>query len=286
MSINRPTLVDFAHTPIEQLHALMPDTVFYTPGGTRRQAALAGIDPHSEQYPPWSRARMVDSLDVLCRFGAKHVFTGMVRSSQIAEVGRYRERLLAWLHTGLAGEEALATWQSRNWRVRLVGIQAVPELHDTAARLEESTPSHWQHTIWFTINSSLSQTWEHVLSLALTYGVRDQGALIRAMYGEDIPLAQLWLSFGKLLFAPDALPIVVAGEVQCYWSQRPGYSLDDAMMRDILYDYAYLRRTWTEDKSKRYIDIDQQRARWQRSLVVGVGQDVGGFWYPRTQGNE
>lgn len=286
MSAARPSYEEFSQTPAHELRALMPPTVFYTPGGTRRQAALAGIDPSSDAYPAWSRARMVESLYVLCTYGAQHIFTGLVRSSQIAEIGRYRQRLIDWLHEGIAGDEALAIWQRQGWRVRLVGVDDIPELAATATRLEEMTPTHWEHTIWFTVNTSLSQTWEKVLAVARQQNAFSQQDLVRALYGEDLPLAQLWISFGKLLLAPDALPFVLAGEVQCYWSQRPGYSLDEAMLRAILYDYAYLRRTWSEDKSKRYVHIDQQRDLWQRPLVVGLGQAIDSFWYPRPQGNE
>jgi len=78
----------------------------------------------------------------------------------------------------------------------------------------------------------------------------------------------------------DLLPPLLAGEVQCYWIQRPGYLYDEQLLRRILYDYAYLRPTWRLDKSSRYDTLEANRSLWQQPLVLGYGKHVGAFWYP------
>jgi hypothetical protein len=55
------------------------------------------------------------------------------------------------------------------------------------------------------------------------------------------------------------------------------------MLRRILYDYACLRRTWTEDKSSRYRDVQDQQEEWDRPQVLGLGRRIGGFWYPMAE---
>lgn len=78
-----------------------------------------------------------------------------------------------------------------------------------------------------------------------------QAEAVRALYGEDIPLISLFLGFGKPVIAPELLPPLLGGAVNCYWSQRPGYQFSEAEFRRILYDHAFVRSTWQADKSGR-----------------------------------
>jgi hypothetical protein len=48
----------------------------------------------------------------------------------------------------------------------------------------------------------------------------------------------------------------------------------------MVYDCVYRRRTWREDKSGRYADIEQTRSLWESRRIVGVGKRVDAFWYP------
>lgn len=257
-----------------------PETVLFAPGGTRRRAALAGVSPQSDEYARWSRERMITCIDVFFRCGVRNLFASMLRPPQLAETGHYRERLMSWLDWGLSGPEALADYQRLGWRVRLAGAEHIPELQDTVARLQSATPMHWQHTVWWYVSPEPESHWTLLLEAAQRTQARTQAEIIRAMYGEDIVPARLCLSFGKPMIAADMLPLVLAGDIQCYWMQRPGFELDDIALRSILYDYAYLRSTWTQDKSQRYTDITTQRAVWEQPLILGLGRRIGGFWYP------
>jgi hypothetical protein len=80
----------------------------------------------------------------------------------------------------------------------------------------------------------------------------------------------------------DIIPLALMGETQCYWVQRPGYDIDEVMVRRIIYDTVYRRRTWREDKSTRYANIEQTRSLWESRQVLGIGRRVGGFWYPAS----
>jgi hypothetical protein len=122
--------------------------------------------------------------------------------------------------------------------------------------------------------------WAAILGAAQQAQARTRAEVIRAMYGEDLPPATLCLSYGKPMIAADIMPLIVADEVQCYWTQRPGFSLDDTLVRRIFYDFAYTRRTWQPDKSSRYADVLAQRPFWEQTRVLGLGRRVGAFWYP------
>ncbi|HEX5692535.1 MAG TPA: hypothetical protein VFX76_21115, partial [Roseiflexaceae bacterium] len=105
-----PHLTSFLNGSIDQVAAVAPTTAIFAPGGTRRAAALAGIDPHSEEYVAWSRGHMIACVERFFKLGVKHLFVTALQSPQLAEVGRYRERILAWIDDGLAGPSTLADY--------------------------------------------------------------------------------------------------------------------------------------------------------------------------------
>lgn len=274
------SIEDILAAPAEEVSRLAPQSMVLAAGGTRRAAALAGIDPQSDGYACWSRERMIACCERLFRLGVRHVFTIAIRSRQLAEIGRYRERLLDWVDWGLAGPEALADYRTRRWRVRLQGTEGLPELKAASDRLASETAAEARHTLWWYVVPELDSSWAELLEAARRCGARNRSDLVRALYGEEIPPISLYLGFGKPLVAPDLLPPLLMGDVQCYWTQRPGYEIDEPTIRRIFYDYACLRRTWSADRGARYADIDSQRSLWETSAVLGLGRRAGGFWYP------
>jgi hypothetical protein len=278
----RPTLEQFLEMPADQVAKVAPETLIYTTGGTRRSAVLAGISPESDEYARWTRARMIACFELFFRFGVRHIFNTLIRPNQFAEVGRYRERLLDWVDWGVAGPEALADYARLGWRVRLIGTMNMPQLRAIDERLRAATPEQSTATVWYHVISEPDEPWQWLLAAAQQAQARTQAEAIRALYGEDVPLAKLYLSFGKPIFTADLLPPLLAGEVQSYWIEHPGYLLDELLLRRILYDYAYLRQTWTQDKSARYADVATQRSLWEQAPTLGLGQRVGAFWYPMS----
>jgi hypothetical protein len=223
---------------------------------------------------------MIKCSEVFFRLGVRHLFMSVMRPPQMAEVGRYRDRLLDWLDWGLAGPEALADYARLGWRVRLLGTEGLGKLDAAAERLRQAMPGTDTPALWYYVVPEAESPWQWVRA-ALRKTEGDTTAdVVRALYGEDVPLATLYLAFGKPMFVPDLLPPLLSGDVQCYWTQRPGYTLDDRSLRRIIYDYAYLRPTWTRNKSARYADVEAQRAIWEQAPTLGLGQRVGAFWYP------
>ncbi len=275
-----PTLEQFLRGPIAMVQSVAPETVVYGPGGTRRQAALSGISPESDGYADWTRQRMAESIEALAQIGVRHIIMNLLRPAQMAEVGRYRERLLAWLADGLAGDAALGEWQRRGWRVRLLGGAEIPELRQAAERLAAVASTDGAPTVWWYVCPSERTPWDSLLAAVRDGHAGSQAEAIRYLYGEDIPPATLYLAFGKPIVSYDIIPPLLAGELQCYWTQQPGFRIDEETLRHILYDYAYLRRTWKQDKIERYTAISQQRDLWAQRRVLGLGRRLGPFWYP------
>ena len=77
------------------------------------------------------------------------------------------------------------------------------------------------------------------------------------------------------------LPPLLFEEIQCYWTQRPGYSLTEVELRTIFYDRAYLRATWRPDKTGRERDALRHRHAWgEHAPLIGLGRKLGPYWYP------
>lgn len=281
------SLEAFLAAPTTEVAAVAPETMIYSVSGTRRGAALAGKLDKGQGYVQWSRERMMDCLDLIFGHGVRHVIMPVITPSQFMEATpSYREHLWDWLEEGLAGREAVADYQARGWRVRIPFAEALPRLREAGARLAAETRAENARYLWAFVIPSHNLLWELALArLAQEPGLaRSAPEAIRALYGADIPPATLYLDFGKPVFSPDMAPPFLAGVMHCYWTQRPGYSLDEGQWRRILYDYAFTRPTWKEDKQGRAAQALAHEEIWRQELIIGLGRRLGPFWYPEDRG--
>ncbi len=276
-----PTEDQFLIAPAEVVASVAPKSMVVAPGGTRREAVMAGINPNSDDFAKFMFGRMSSQFDMMFRNGVRHLFSGTITPNQWNEVGPYRHKLIGWVASYLASDEALETYNRNGWKVRLTGWQTVPEFQPVAERLERETPREGTRSLWWWTAPTYESIWEQLLAAAHRTGARTRDELIRAFYGEDVPLISLYLGFGKPEVSPVHLPPILAGQVQCYWTMRPGYSLDEVEFRKILYDYAYLRPTWKADKTGRAENAVAHRDMWLQGPTLGLGMRLGeDFWYP------
>lgn len=274
-----PSPQEFATATVEEVAQVTPTTMIYATGGTRRAVALHGLSL-SDDYEQWTRIQMLESLKLIFRFGVQHLIAPAGRPQIFAERGLYRDRVFQWFRSGLTGPESLDFYRSANWRVRLVVAgDAIPELTDIAATLEQATSTATGPNLWFLTTPDYGQIWSWI-GKAFASGASTRSEAVRVLFGADIPPATLLLSFGKPLVALDHLPPLLFEEIQCYWTQRPGYSLTEPQLRTIFYDYAYLRPTWRQDKTGRAEESLAHRAAWEHGPTIGLGMHLGPFWYP------
>ena len=279
-----PSLTDFLDAPRTEVRSVAPPAMVYAAAGTRRSAALAGLGSHSEEYVTSSRRQMMEACALIFDHGVRHIFTVLASPGQFSEVGRYRARLVDWILWGVNGPEATQDFARRGWRVRLLTDPSLPELDELQKKLaapESAAVVSEGKTLWFLVVPDADAPWRWALDAIHRSGARTQAEAIRALYGEDIPLISLFLGFGKPVIAPELLPPLLGGAVNCYWSQRPGYQLTEAEFRRILYDHAFVRSTWQADKSGRGEEALATRAAWEAGPVLGLGMRLGPFWYPQ-----
>lgn len=278
-----PSLEEFLRSPVETIAAVMPATVIFASGGTRRSAALAGIEL-GDEFARWNRQRMLAVCQLFFQHGVQHLVLPMGSPKMFAEQGLYGQRLRQWLTWGLAGPESAAFYEQANWQVRLiVAGETIPELAEAAVTLIEKTGQASGPYLWYVIMPDFSQMWQW-LAQAFINGARSRAEAVRLLYGEDIPLASLLISFGKPLISLDVLPPFLYEEIQCYWMQQPSYDLDETSLRTILYDCVYLRSTWRQDKTGRAEEVVAYRQAWEKGPIIGLGRRLGPFWYPAPWG--
>ncbi len=282
ISARRPTQDEFLAGPIEEVVRVAPATMFYLTGGTRRHAVFSGVPAQGDEYARWTREHMIATSEVLFRHGICHLFMMTAPPDQFNEITpNYREHLWRWIEWGLAGPEAVKDYRQHGWRVRILFSQHLPQLREGNARLEAETPRQSPHTLWLSVIPDLDLPWRCLVEAIQQADNKSRAEVIRALYGEDIPPATLYLGTGKPVMSALWLPPLLADDkMQCYWSQRVGYSIDEQQFRTILYDYAYLRQTWQEDKSGRAVQALPYRSAWQRPITIGLGMHLGSYWYP------
>jgi hypothetical protein len=280
---DEPALDAFLAAPAGEIARFAPRTLVFAAGGTRRGALLAGDAATGDGYARYTQRRMAATLDLLFTHGVEHLLTFALVPSQFAETTpEYREKLLGWVDWGIAGKEMLELYGRRGWRVRLVGTEEMPDLQPAAQRLVEATPAYYDHTAWWHVVPDAEAPWRALLQAAHARQARTRDELVAALYGEVIPPATLFLSFGKPTVSPALLPPPLVGDVHCYWSQRPSYEMDRQQWRRVLYDYALTRATWRQDKDGRAEAALAWRSAWEKGPTVGVGRRLGPFWYPEA----
>lgn len=276
-----PTLQDFLQQPKENIRQLAPKTVILCIGGTRRSAALEGIEPHSTEFVHWSQPQLINLMNLLFEYGVENIISIAVISTNMSEFSAYKKRFLAMVDYGLANEQMLKYYNEHQWRVRLVGTDDFPELHQTSELLKQQTNPSSKQTLWW-ITSPFNKTpWEAVFETARKYQCSTRQEAIRAIYGEDIPLATMMIATGKPILMYDLVPPLLVGKLQCYWSQRPGYRMNETMLRTILYDYAFIRDTGAASLEDKYTEIEKYSHYWNNDYIIGEGEKLGSFWYPK-----
>jgi hypothetical protein len=275
-----PNLTTFMTAPDTVVAANAPATAIYMPGGTRRRAVLEGVSLGSD-YLSWTRAQIVPTAALFFRLGVQHLFFPLVGQRQTEETTFYGDRLVTWIKQGLGSAEMLEEYRRQGWRVRMIVLPSLPALADVATSIQQATAEAEGPTLWLYMVFEYAAYFREIIGLIQQTDVHSQQEAIRAFYGVDVPPASLYIGFGKLTVGTAIIPPFLLGDnLHCYWTQRAGFSITEAMLRRIIYDYAYTRPTWSSDHSARYNDVAQDRELWDTEAVIGTGARIGGFWYP------
>lgn len=275
-----PTRDEFLFAPVETVAEVAPCSMVYAPGGTRRSATFAGIEPWSAAHVRETQKRFVDCLDVIFRYGVAHVFTPMIMVGHLMEATGSEQHLMLRMGEFATDPYLLDMVAEHKWRIKLAPSGFNDVLQPYIDCLDRLAPTTVTHTWWLTVTPSYESWWSSLIAAAKSDCVGTRSDAICALYGEAVPPIELCFAFGKPMISPDLFPPLLMDNVQCYWSQQAGYSLTDQQFRQVLYDFAFLRKTWQKDKAARARAASAHQQIWEREVIVGLGKRLGPFWYP------
>jgi hypothetical protein len=275
-----PTLDEFLAAPVEAVSAVAPRSMVYAPGGTRRSATFAGVEPWSAEYIRLGQDKVTACLEVLFRYGVQNVFMPIIIAGHVNEVEDIEQQLLLPIGGFVTDPYLLQMVGEHGWRIKLAPCAYTHVLQPYIQRLQEYSSEDAKQTWWMTVTPSYESWWSSLIGLAKSDQVLTRTDAIYAMYGEHIPPISLCLAFGKPMLSPDLLPPLLMDNVQCYWSQQAGYTLSDQQFRTVLYDFAYLRQTWQKNKTARAKEAQAQQKFWEQEVILGLGKRIGPYWYP------
>ncbi len=277
------SLEAFLRQPLDDIRAVAPETVIYGVAGTRRSAALANVNEQSQDFPVWLLEQMTRCLALILDHGVHHLIIPLlVPGSFREETPGYREHLWRWLDL-LTTPSSLADFTQRGWWVRMLYSEVSPRLARLDRKLQRATAGNTAGPgIWFSVVEDFDLPYRHLMTVLKRPGVNSVEDAVVATFGRQVPPAELFLCTGKPRHSPAvAAPLAVRGELECYWTQRPGYTLDAETLRTLLYDFAFLRSTWRPDKRGRAVAAVAHRELWENAPILGVGERRGSFWFPR-----
>jgi len=107
--------------------------------------------------------------------------------------------------------------------------------------------------------------------------------LIELYYGEHIEKADIFIGFEK--FNVFDYPLLGWGEESLYFTVAPSLYMNGNLLRNILYDYLYLRPVQDPDYfTMPKKDFENMNSFYEanREVVFGIGEMRGGIWYPKS----
>jgi len=108
--------------------------------------------------------------------------------------------------------------------------------------------------------------------------------IVQAYYGGEVGPADLFIGFDK--FSVFDYPLLGLGEEDLYFTAAPSLYMDKDMLRAILYDHLFTRKSDQTD----YTRLPETARRFMkefytlnRGQTLGTGFNRDGIWYPSTQ---
>jgi tuberculosinol/isotuberculosinol synthase len=111
--------------------------------------------------------------------------------------------------------------------------------------------------------------------------------LIEMYYGEYIEKADVFIGFEK--FNVFDYPMLGWGEESLYYMVAPSFYMNERLLRNVLYDYIYLRPVQDPDYfTMPDEDFEAMRKFYKvnREVAFGIGEMRGGIWYTKSNVKE
>jgi len=261
--------------------------------GTRRWFILDhGLLP--EDHPQQYLDAMARAYTRICRLFFSLGVTSLVMpvyGQELAGRGKGYRSLAAKGLVNLATDPALLEfYRTEGIRVHFYGdyrayFAGTPEayLSDILDRVAPQTASHKPFRLFLGVCAETAT--EQVIRLVAAHMQQtgrapDKRKLVELYYGEDVAPIAMFIGFDQ--FNMFDVPLLTTGAEDLYFTVAPSPYLNEAQLRDILYDHLFMRRTSKDTANLGGIDLQAMKRFYaaNRHATLGLGVRYGGVWYP------
>jgi adenosine tuberculosinyltransferase len=293
-------LQTFLSLPTEEVAAIVRSrgskVCVFPFNGTRRWFLLEhGRDNHenlAQAYIKFTAKAYIETYKLVLDYGLDTI-VAPVFGSEIFNRGESYMSELGSAMSLLATHPAFLDFY-REYNVRIhfygdyrkqLGESPYAYICDSFDDVTKLTALHTQHRLFYGVCAD--DATETVAELSIKHFQKkgktpSRRELIETYYGEYIEKADIFLGFEK--FNVFDYPMLNWGEESLYFMVAPSLYLTERQLRNILYDYIYLRPVQDPVYEKMAAaDFETMRIYYQdnREVTFGVGEMRGGIWYAK-----
>lgn len=298
--IDRETFLKLASSEVAKLvRAAGPQACVFPINGTRRWFMLEHgqdvTDDPIQAYLDISAKQHIEIYRRCFEYGLDTLITPIFGGELFNRGDEYIQKIGAEGLSRLATHpDFLSFYQESNVRVHFYGDhrkqlagRAFSYISDQFDRIAETTACNNRFRLFYGVFASDAS--ESIAEITLqhyqkTNRLPTRRDLIELYYGDYIEKANIFIGFEK--FNVFDYPLLGWGEESLYFTVAPSLYLTDRQLRNILYDYLYLRPVQDPDYAEMSAqDFELMRTYYQhnREATFGVGEMRGGIWYAKTQ---
>jgi tuberculosinol/isotuberculosinol synthase len=297
--IDRETFVNLPAIEIAKIvQGTGPQTCVFPINGTRRWYLLEhGNETHPnpiEDYIEITGQRHIETFKLFFQHGLDTLITPIFGGEILNRGEDYMDRIaVAGMARLATNTDFLSFYEKYDVRVHFYGdyhqqFTGTPYAHlpDIFDRISKHTAHHQHYRLFYGVfaNDATERTAEiSIRFFQKNNRLPTRRDLIELYYGEYIEKANIFIGFEK--FNVFDYPMLGWGEESLYFTVAPSLYLGDRQLRNILYDYLYLRPVQDPDYAvmpEQDFEAMRQFYAINRETTFGVGEMRGGIWYPKS----
>lgn len=299
------TIVDyetFLKLPTSEVANLVraagPQVCVFVVNGTRRWFTLEHTDVKENSFQNYlniTGKKYIELYQSCFEHGLDTILAPVVRSESLTRGSEYVQKVIVDALAEFAvNPDYLYFYKKNNVRVHFYGdyrklfpgtpFAYLTELFDDITKkTEQNTACKLFYGI-FASDSTETIAEMSVRHFQKTGNIPSRRELVQQYYGNDVDPVTLYINFDK----PRVFdyPLLNLGDENLYFTLAPTPYMDQQQLRSILYDHIYSRHVEEIDYSK----MPQQDFKHMndfyytnRRNTSGVGEVLGGIWYPKPE---
>jgi tuberculosinol/isotuberculosinol synthase len=299
------SLEHFLELPSKEVAQLVKESgskvIVFPFNGTRRWFLLEhGRENHAnpvEAYIDLTSKRYIEMYQMLFDHGLDTVIAPVFGGEILNRGPEYMEQIGYSMSLLAEHPYFLSFYEKYNVRVHFYGDHqkelagtAYAHISDLFAQVTKQTLQNNGPRLFYGIfgtDATAAVAKMSVEQYQLTRQIPTRNELVTMYYGEYIEKADIFIGFEK--FSAFDYPLLNLGGESLYFTVAPSLYMSETQLRNILYDYLYLRPLEEPDYFKMPVEDFETMRRFykiHREKTLGIGRVNGGIWYPKSSPQE